>query len=582
MKCQWCDKEFDARRKARYCSDQHYKTCNNPDCDNVFPIKEMKRPAKSCSRKCADALTKLNTQGREKICELCGDSFIASKYSDRFCSKKHFQNCVVCGKEFELVNKGSRAAKTCSKKCAAGIIDFTERNKKSEIALLNKYGYKNASQIPDVKEKKKESSQKRYGVDNVSQADEVKSKREETFLKKYNVKNPMFHEDFKKKLIETNNMRYGVDNPFQNEEIKKKAKMAVFEKYGVENIFLLPENQKKAAENSGKRISKVNQDWKKVLDKATGKDFDFEVPFGNNNYADLGYGNVLIDINPTITHNSSVSFVHIVGRCVVENCQRLSHMAREKDYHQKRALEAEKEGKILLQYFDWYNPEIFINIVQAKLHQSNMKVYARKTVLKEIKQVEANKFLEKNHLMGKSNSQSLCLGLFYDDELVYVQTYGQSRLNKNYEWEAIRSCSKLGYHIPGGFSKCDKYFFTKVQPESVISYVDLSVSQGKTDSLFEGWRMKSLNKPSAMWVRIVKNDNNNNDSLLVKKPLPMFIKDSTARRLSADRLLGFEVGEKYPRYDENGSKITNDFVLLSEGFVKVFDAGTRVYEWKKS
>lgn len=88
--------------------------------------------------------------------------------------------------------------------------------------------------------------------------------------------------------------------------------------------------------------------------------------------------------------------------------------------------------------------------------------------------------------------------------------------------------------------------------------------------VFKGWRMIHLNRPSATWVRLTGGTDDDR---------PRFIRDSTARRVSADRLLGLEPGTKYPRTDRNGDRITND-VLLHEGFVKVFDSGTRTYGWR--
>lgn len=122
--------------------------------------------------------------------------------------------------------------------------------------------------------------------------------------------------------------------------------------------------------------------------------------------------------------------------------------------------------------------------------------------------------------------------------------------------------------VMGGFSRCDKHFFRTKEPQSVISYVDLSISTGATELMFPGWACLTTNKPSGTWVYMGSD-----------KTRPKFIKDRSAQRLSADKLLGFEVGEKYPKTTPEGLKITNEFVLLSEDYVKVFDAGTRTFAW---
>lgn len=603
--CEWksCQKKFTGRKNARYCSDTHYKKCENPECENQFAIKEMKRPSKTCSKVCADAMTKINST-KEKICQWhnCERTFLSSKHDAMYCGEKHYDNCAICGIEFELYNL-HKPSKTCSKECAWKLVEDVDAVvEKRKITTRLKYGVDNPSQSSEIKKKKKDSAQEKYGVDNISQAETIREKREKTFIDRYGVKNPMLDKKIQETLRQAINDKYGVDNVFQNEEIKLKIKETILDKYGVENIsqlpsnrdkvkattlarfgvesvLQLPENQLKASLSNGKRISKINKKWKKELTKELNIDFELEKRFGENYYADLGYKNVLLDINPTITHNSTNSFVHFTNICKTENCEKKSHTPKEKDYHQKRAIIAEENGKILLQYFDWYDPEIFISIIKSKLSMSDNVVYARKTELREIKQPEANRFLRENHLMGASTGQTLCLGLFEKDsnQLVHVQTYGKSRLNKNYEWEAIRSCTKLNYHVPGGFTKCDKYFFNKIKPESVISYVDLSISNGKTDGMFNNWKLHKINKPSATWVRAIEDTDYIEGR--TKKPKPLFVKDSTARRISADRLLGFEVGDKYPRFDEDGLKITNDYVFLKEGYVKIYDSGTKTFTW---
>lgn len=500
MICQWCDASYEGRKDSRYCKAEHQKPCDH--CGEFFTIKQMKRPAKTCSKPCADEMTSKNKPQIDKNCTICGTAFIANKSTDKLCGNTHYKQCVVCDNSFAPSRlEPSKEAKTCSKKCAAAITDFDARNKKAIITNMEKYGVENASQIESVKAKKRSTSMKNYGI---------------------------------------------------------------------ENIFQHPDVRALATKNNGKTISVNNRTWKKEIYDATGIDFTLEVAFGKDSHADLGYKNILIDFNPTATHSSSVSFPHLTGRCVTENCTKPNHLPKEEKYHQNRALAAEKEGKVLLQYFDWYNKDIFINILKSKLKMNTNQIYARKTTLKEISQTDANKFFKENHLIGATNGQELCLGLFYEGKMIHCQTYGKARFNKNFEWEAIRSCSKLDYQVQGGFSKCDKYFFNKIDPNSVISYVDLSISYGETETKFNNWTLYKTNNPNGVWVR-----NTNN------KAHPEIIKESTARRISADRILGLEVGEKYPILDENGLKITNDFVLKSEGYLKVYDCGVRVFSWTK-
>ncbi len=68
------------------------------------------------------------------------------------------------------------------------------------------------------------------------------------------------------------------------------------------------------------------------------------------------------------------------------------------------------------------------------------------------------------------------LGLFHQDELVAVMTFGKPRFNKNYEYELIRYATSK--HVIGGASKLLKYFERKFNPKSIITYADRRFSQG--------------------------------------------------------------------------------------------------------
>ena len=73
-------------------------------------------------------------------------------------------------------------------------------------------------------------------------------------------------------------------------------------------------------------------------------------------------------------------------------------------------------------------------------------------------------FLNNNHLQGNVNA-AVKLGLYYNDELVSVMTFGKLRLalgNKKSnidEYEMYRYCNKLDTNIIGGASKLLDYFF---------------------------------------------------------------------------------------------------------------------------
>ncbi len=96
---------------------------------------------------------------------------------------------------------------------------------------------------------------------------------------------------------------------------------------------------------------------------------------------------------------------------------------------------------------EWINKQ---EIIKAKLkalfNVEQTRIYARKCIIKEISNKEKNDFLNTYHIQGIDTSK-VKLGLFYQDELVAVMTFGKPRFNKNYEYELIRYATK--YKIIG-------------------------------------------------------------------------------------------------------------------------------------
>lgn len=570
LTCAFCSEPFTADHpEQKYCTRDHYSPCIA--CAKPIEVVKPSRVPSFCSHACSWNIR----ETYELTCEFCGDLFESKVASAKFCGKIHTNNCVSCGEAYELSVYSSSS--TCSKACAAAITDYAERNAKTAARLSAKYGVEvtNASQLPEVKLKKIATVMSNYGVDNPSKSPKVKEKRKKTNLERYGVENAASSPKSKKKMKETVLARYGVENVFQAEKIKKKSRATMQERYGVDNPFQMPQSRANAIAAGTRRVSKVNLDWKRDLEEELSITLELEVPFGENSraFADLGYESVLLDLNPSITHSSSHSFLHLRKSCKTEDCSDPRHAPMDHLAHQKRFLEAEADGKILLQRFDWHNEAIFKSIVSSKMKLDKNRAYAKKCEIREIKQSEANRFFKENHLLGAASKQTFCVGLFYQGELVHVHSYGPARLNKKFEWEAIRSCSKMGWQVQGGFSRCDKFFFRAKNPESVISYVDLAIGSGSTEAANPGWKLISTNRPSSTWVYI--------GSKKDQGKRPNFVKGASARKLSADKLLGFEVGEKYPSHHADGSVFTNSEVLTLEGYIEVYDAGTRTFGWRR-
>jgi hypothetical protein len=82
-------------------------------------------------------------------------------------------------------------------------------------------------------------------------------------------------------------------------------------------------------------------------------------------------------------------------------------------------------------------------------------------------------------LQGKDKS-SIKLGLFYNNELVSVMTFGRRKITGKSSFELIRFCSKLNTQVIGGANKLFKYFINNYWDEKEITtYADKRWSNGK-------------------------------------------------------------------------------------------------------
>ena len=158
------------------------------------------------------------------------------------------------------------------------------------------------------------------------------------------------------------------------------------------------------------------------------------------------------------------------------------HSKHLKNYHLNKTEMCAKKGIKLLHIFEneWLNPikqSIWKSIINNKLG-GNDRIVARKTKVEKIVDNKlVREFLNNNHLQGFAGS-SVKLGLFYENELVSLMTFGKTRFSKKYEYEMIRFCNKKFLSIVGGASKLYKYFIRNYKPKSVISYADRRYSDG--------------------------------------------------------------------------------------------------------
>lgn len=302
------------------------------------------------------------------------------------------------------------------------------------------------------------------------------------------------------KRYETNLKKYGYKNPFDNAEL-------------IQQCIKHPKGKDSIPNKKFKQLLELNN-----------LTFEQEFPIKSKRY-DFKVNNILIEINPTITHNSTW--------CPFGNSNGLL-----KSYHYEKTLLAEQNGYRCVSIFDWDNVE---KVIQTLIKRPVL--YARNCEVKELIKDITKEYLTQHHLQGYVKDV-VRYGLYNNNELVSVMTFGKPRYNKNYEWELLRYCSH--YYVPGGSEKLFKTFLKQYNPSSVISYCDKSKFNGKMYTNL-GFTKKSSNY-SKHWYNISNK---------------IHITDNLLRQRGFDQLF----------HANYGKGTSNEELMLSHGFVEIYDCG---------
>ena len=197
-----------------------------------------------------------------------------------------------------------------------------------------------------------------------------------------------------------------------------------------------------------------------------------------------------------------------------------SEIYKDKNYHINKTNECNLLGINLIHIFedDWmYKRDIIKSIILNKVGKSINKIYARNCDIRNVKSDIAREFLNNNHIQGFAKS-SHKIGLYYNDELVSLMTFGYRLTNGKKEFELIRFCSKLNTNIIGGGDRLFKYFLKNYEYDSIISYADISIFDGKLYNKL-GFDFIHRTKPNYYWVvdGIRKHRFNYNKQKLIKE-----------------------------------------------------------------
>lgn len=244
-----------------------------------------------------------------------------------------------------------------------------------------------------------------------------------------------------------------------------------------------------------------------------------------------------------LTHSSSVDMHQLCLGTPGENTYFFSH--------QCATVNANRHGYECMHIFDWddickltllFSPKQLVSCANCEVDV--------------VTESELVLFLDLYHLRGNSDVAFdrgfAHLGLYYDDDLVYVLTVGHPKYRKNYSAEIYRVCSNPEYHVAGGWNLLFNSYCNAYHPSSVVALREMSKEFAAPYAEMH-MTLIGYTEPRTFWGR-------GSDRLTEG---PRFLKK-----------LNVQYDSKYHRSTQNLA------LMLNHGWVPISDCGSAVYEWR--
>lgn len=435
-------------------------------------------------------------------------------------------------------------------------------------------------------------------------------KRDITNMDKYGVKSPFESETVRDKYKANLMNKYGVDNPFLVKEFKDKSNATIMKRYGVrvanQNKDIANKLSLSLKGRVSDRTTKIDIRWDKIieyckvesLEPLFDKEFlhsslikDIRAKFKClkcNTVNEVGILNGYLPTCNKCSNYKGYSLIeeeitrfiqqHYNGEIQLKNRKLLSARreidiylpelkiafeingiywhseiwGKYRDYHLSKTTEMLDKNIHLIHIFDheWITKKYIIqSIILNKLGVTPNKTYARKCSIKLVNNKDKELFLDDNHVQGNCIS-STNIGLYCNDELVSIMTFGKNRFKKDGSIELIRFCNKLNTNVIGGASKLFKHFINNYNPQVITTFADRRFSLGMLYKIL-GFTFNSYTKPSYFYWKSMK----------------VFNRMSFQKHMLKNKL---------PIFDNDISEYNN---MLINGYNRVWDCGNYKFKW---
>lgn len=458
-----------------------------------------------------------------------------------------------------------------------------EIKNKIKQTCMEKYGTDSVLKVDDVRERIKSTIKEKYGVDNVSQSEEIKNKKKESSLRKYGTEYAFQAKEVKEKIKETLLERYGVDNVSKNEDIHQRQTDSIIRKKRKQSYDTLIKNNDyvELLNSEEEYIEDIKQEFTWRCKKCgniftTKKDFNFvgiarcQKCYPKNYFGQekeiYDFLSELIDCRIDRTTRCVIPpkelDIYIPDKKLAIEFNGLfwhsTQFNADPNYHLNKTKECEEKGIQLIHIFEdeWENKkDIVKDRLKSTLGIFDKTTYARKCQVKKINNnLEESEFLQNNHIQGPVNSLH-CYGLYYDNELISIMSFGHyrnsmGRKSEDDEYEIYRCCNKLGYHIPGAASRILYHFINDIKPKKIISYCDRRWSQGKLYKSL-GFNLISESVPNYYYV---------SDRIFARESRIKYQKSKLSSLLE--------------NYDPN---LTEEENMKNNNYYKIYDCGSYLF-----
>lgn len=379
------------------------------------------------------------------------------------------------------------------------------RHLKIKDTVLNKYGVDNVMKIDSVKEKFNNSINTKYGVSHYSKTHEYKNKYKSTCRKKYGVDNVSNLQKIKDKISKQKIENFNSIDKYQK-IIPIEYSIKNYE-YNNDRNLIFTINHNICGEdftiNRMNLYDRINN--KNIVCTKCNKVEDFSSS-GEKEIVNFlkNCGVNVIENNRSILKNKELDIYLPEYNIAIEfnGLYRHSEIYKGKDYHLNKTLECEEKGIELIHIFedDWlYKQDIVKSILLNRLGKTQNIIYARKCVIKNVSASDSKDFLNENHIQGQSKS-TYKIGLYYENELISLMTFGVRYSNIKKDFELLRFCNKKNFNVIGSANKLFKYFQEKYKYNEIISYSDRSIFSGGLYKIL-GFKKNNISKPSFYWVK---------------------------------------------------------------------------------